>query len=100
MVNHMMRQRIQELIDGAPADPSDDQAIGVWLARIQALLIGRGSIGKEFTKQIDDIGEDYPAAEWLGGMTTVHGEDTRVQRIVPMLEEVRDRIDEGEFDQA
>ncbi len=44
MVNHVMRHRIQELIDGAPADPSDDQAIGVWLARIQALLIGRGSI--------------------------------------------------------
>lgn len=85
-----MQQRIQGLIDKRPADTTDDDAIDLWVADISSVLTFHPK-GKPLKKDIEAIRVDYPPAfAYGGGPVQVLGDDTRVERIVKILENTRD----------
>ena len=96
--NQTLRERIQDLIEKAPTDSASEEIISAWIGQIKSALMGRSSAIKEFAAEIDRIGEDAGAWE-IGphGNVVVHIPDTRAQRLVELLEDLRARRDTGEI---
>lgn len=89
MDDQALRQRVQDLIDSAPIAQTDDQAITRWMQQIRLALLGRGSDARDYTYRLNDISWDI--------LADARQEDTRVQRVVQLLAELRAHIDTGEF---